>query len=205
MLGNRKAWIAGIAAALLLTAGQATAAPVTLVFGGEITFASAGNPLGLTLASPVSGEVRFDDAGVAAVGLTRLVPDDAAFGGLDITIGSHSVNEVDDHLFATMSDTFPGLLFQDGIFVGFDFLQNDFACPGGVCDFGIGIASQFGAGGTSSAPNAFSFELDDSGQAFVEGVFFVEKAQPQVPEPGTMILLGSALVGLGVMRRRRRA
>jgi hypothetical protein len=125
-----------------------------------------------------------------------------------ITVGSHTWIETDEVFFG-MGDfgvgNFPFLFFDaDGDFLGVDFLGNNSDENAFGMFTGSDLAAGFAPGVFLSGLGPPLIEPGDGGNPpGVVGVFDVPGFDGfPLPEPGTLGLLGWALLGLGIVRRR---
>lgn len=225
----KKTFQLGVAVLAITTFSvSAQAALVTQTITGSFNDGSFGlpafptttpNPLGLTDATPISGFVSYDDSIVPGGGDGTVAFSGANFD-FELNIGSFQATPASDSFGAP----FPLLIFMGGQVAGIDLLQdntnnNAVPCSGAFgqisvdwCEFGIGPGAFNGAGAQANLPNIIAFEAVQQGAGgnnteikFYEGLVQFSDPNPvdPIPEPGTMILLGTALAGLALTQKRR--
>lgn len=219
---------AAITLAALVIAGQASvsAALVTQTISGGYNDGTAGvpefstlgpNPLGLTNASVISGFVTYDDSIAVADGSVSY---DGSNFDFELNIAGYTATPASD----SYGGIFPRLLFDSNGFVsGIDLAQDNtngipvpcsgtwLGLTGDWCEFGVGPGAFFVTGAQAMRGDILSFEFVRQVQGganqevkFFEGlVQFSDPTPVETPEPGTVLLIGTALLGLGVYRRRR--
>lgn len=174
------------AAALLMAASiSAHAALVTTPFTGTIEKALAGNPFGVGVGDTVFASATYDDALVAATGISVIEIDSNPAFDLRVTIGSTVITADQDIGYGF---GYPRLEFTDGLLTGVD-IRAQF-------DLGL-FVMEFG----TLPPGMVKFYLDALGsEAVLEGTFVLPPAP--VPIPPAIFLFGTALAGLAVIGRR---
>jgi len=187
------------------------------VIEGGLAFSSSGTAYGVHINS-------------ASSGLSQLFTLDLNTGAATVVadIGSsyHDINGLawrSDGMLVGLADDNPGALVTiDPITGAIATIINPTFSVGAVggmtTDFSTGI-SYFGTGsGTGNDGNAgtsslYSFDLYTGGSSLIgsfsglidqgQGLSGLAASTSAVPEPGTLMLLGSGLLGLGIFRRRK--
>jgi hypothetical protein len=195
------------AGALLMVAPRAEAATIN----GSLALSAvstAGNPVrpvdgvtGATTALGVATGLDFQAAGVASPGTAGAFQVVTSTGDFAALLPNGTLGLMDDFSFAGAgSANFPVLptLFQASI-NGFTFTMTSVTINtqnNTLLDLtGTGI---FTLNGFSASPGTFAFQANNSGN-----VFSFAGTETTVPEPGSMVLLGTGLIGLGTVLRRR--
>jgi hypothetical protein len=80
-------------------------------------------------------------------------------------------------------------------------------CSGGEISCQLGTGGRFTASGLSGGTytlNLYAFQTNSDVFGVLWGGVFTELAGPVIPEPSSILLLGSGLAGLGLLRKRRK-
>lgn len=190
---------AGLGLALLPAAG-AQAVPVTTTVTGNVLFADAANPFGLTTADSVTAVALYDDSLIPAAGAFILEIDSNPGFELTITLGSFVFEETDDDQFGSGH---PSLTFNDGALVGIEFEIDGFPL-GAFTDLIVGA---FNADTRwfldERVPSAPDNELLEGAWDFANAVT-VPAVVASVPEPAAWLLFAGGLAGLAGMTGRAR-
>lgn len=179
--------IVSLAFLLALAPFPSAALPVTQPFGGTITVAEPGNPLGVGVGSPIFGSATYNDATVNPVGLSIVLFADHPSHQLSLTIGSRTFQEGDHN---EMFGGLASLRFQDGDL------------------FHVSLVAVF-----EEASQQFLFEADGD-RLYVAPILLFDPNgfpvlgpqalagtldfSPAIPEPPVGLLLAVALLGVGV-------
>jgi hypothetical protein len=201
----RKVWTAVLSAALVAVVGAlpASAAPIVGAYSISGNFAWVDNDTGLPVANasdadaidfkPFSNTPNPGDPGQFIV--LNSSGDFAAF----ITLGIGSILDITfDGPGNTDFPSVPVTGFQSVDGITFDLIEiTDVIANGDSLEVrGAGV---FHLPGFDDTPGAFIFTGQESG-----GSFSFSASQSAVPEPATLLLLGSGLVAAGLFARRRR-
>ena len=126
-----------------------------------------------------------------------------ASGDFTSFIGFSSVGTIEDITFIGAGNTdFPAVPVASFQVIGgftFDLLAIDSIQPNGAGSLDIFGHGVFNVPGFDPTPGEFKFTGQQSG-----GSFSFSASQSTVPEPATVLLLGSGLVAAGVFARKRR-
>jgi hypothetical protein len=168
--------------------------------------------LGLQVGTGVTWSADYDPTFLTGVGeehiFPSLYPDGGTVpnpGGLNnfmITAGNLAFTMANDVDFPA----FPDLMFLDGVFAGLSFYANfdivaDAAGAWAIVASDAGVPTEYEFmiyDGADTTANGFVVEVGaaDAGDPLARGTV--------VPEPGTMLLLGSGLIGLASRGRRKK-
>lgn len=167
------------------------AVPVNLFIEGTVNTARNNNPYNVNVGDRVFANASFESSLISSTGLSEvgLGTTGNAFGGsLNFTIGSRSFAETDDIDY--LNFLFPTLLFDDGIFTGFEFFTV----------FGRNNNRLFGA-----VDLEFSGINQNNGRTQIAGEWDINSLSitpTEVPEPSSFILMGLGLIGLISVKRK---
>lgn len=168
--------------ALCMASAGTQAAQVNFTLTGEVIYGDFGNLFGLGTGDPVSVVGTFDDS--VLTGGTGTVDFSGVPGNsFTVTAGNYTFTEADD----ITGGVYPLLALNAGAFVDFDFLAD-------IGFFGY-FDSQLGY-----------FDGDDDNYGTISGTWTEFSMTPVVvPVPAAAWLLGSGLLGLAGIGRRKTA
>jgi hypothetical protein len=152
---------------------------ITNTTGASQTFANGSTSTPITITGPDSTSVSIDEAATGLFGIVPAGSSPVSFAGASFS-GSNNVN---------VPNTPAAFAFYEGVGTFNESFQLE-SLPGTY---------------NGTAPNGVSFSGNATGSEAVTVTYTFDPAVGAVPEPGTLLLVGFGLAGLGLIGRKRLA